>query len=282
MASRALVLGGGGVTGVAWELGLLAGLAERGADLTQADLVVGTSAGSLVGAQVTSGASVRDLYAAQLAPPAGGFAAPQLGAWNLLRWAWAVAGSRDPVQVRARIGTLALAANTEPEAQRRKLIEARVPVPEWPPQRLLITAVDTGSGEFAVFDAASGATLVDAVCASCAVPGVFPPVTINGRRWMDGGVRSIANADLAAPCETIVVLAPISVGFGPMPTLAAQVAELRKHAAVAVVSPDQRARRAIGLRMLDPARRVPAARAGHAQAQAVAAKVAAVWARAAH
>ncbi len=136
MASRALVLGAGGVTGVAWELGMLAGLAERGVDLTQADLVVGTSAGSLVGAQVTSGVSLRDLYAAQLAPPSGGFAAPQLGAWNLLRWAWAVAGSRDPVRVRARIGTLALAANTEPEAQRRKLIEARVPVPEWPPRRL--------------------------------------------------------------------------------------------------------------------------------------------------
>jgi NTE family protein len=111
---------------------------------------------------------------------------------------------------------------------------------------------------------------------------VFPPVTINGRRWMDGGVRSIANADLAAPCEMIVVLAPISVGFGPMPTLAAQVAGLRKHAAAAVVSPDQRARRAIGLSMLDPARRVPAARAGHAQAQAVAANVAAVWAHAGH
>ena len=187
MAGRALVLGAGGLTGVAWELGLLAGLAERGVDLAQADLVVGTSAGSLVGAQVTSGVSLRDLYVAQLAPPTG-VAAPQLGAGNLLRWAWAVAGSRDPVQVRARIGKLALAANTEPEAQRRKLIEARVPVPEWPPRRLLITAVDAGSGEFTVFDAASGAGLVDAVCASCAVPGVFPPVTINGRRWMDGGV----------------------------------------------------------------------------------------------
>ena len=67
-----------------------------------------------------------------------------------------------------------------------------------------------------------------------------------------------------------------------MPTLPAQVAELKKHAAVAVVSPNQRARRVIGLRMLDPARRVPAARAGHAQAQVVAAEVAAVWADTAH
>jgi NTE family protein len=277
MAGKALVLGGGGLTGVAWELGVLAGLAERGVDLTQADLVVGTSAGSLVGAQVTSGVSLRDLYAAQLGPPTGETAA-QFGAGNALRWAWAVAGTRDPIRARARIGQLALAAKTEPEAQRRKVIEAHVPVPQWPQRRLLITAVDTGSGEFTVFDSASGAGLVDAVCASCAVPGVFPPVTIAGRRWMDGGVRSAANADVAASCGTIVVLAPITVGFGPVPTLAAQVARLRKHAAVAVVSPDRQARRVIGLGMLDPARRVPAARSGQAQAQAVAATIAAVWA----
>ena len=249
MAGRALVLGGGGVTGVAWEVGLLAGLAERGVDLTQADLVVGTSAGSLVGAQVTSGVSLRELYAAQLAPPTGEFAA-RIGASTMLRWAWAVVRSRDPVRARARIGRLALATKTEPEANRREVFEARVPVREWPRQRLLITAVMPGSGEFNAFDAASGAGLVDAVSASCAVPGVWPPVTIGGRRWMDGGVRSAANADLAARCGTIVVLAPISAGFGPMPALSAQVAELRKRAAVAVVSPDHRARRTIGRHML--------------------------------
>ncbi len=281
MAGRALVLGGGGVTGVAWEVGLLAGLAERGVDLTEADLVVGTSAGSLVGAQVTSGVSLGELYAAQLAPPVGE-AAARLAASTLLRWAWAAVLSRDPVRARARIGRLALAAETEPEANRREVFEARLPVHEWPRRRLLITAVDAGSGKFIAFDAASGAPLVDAVSASCAVPGVWPPVTIGGRRWMDGGVRSAANADLAAPCGTIIVLAPIRAGFGPMPALAAQVAKLRKRAAVVVVSPDHRARRVIGLSLLDPARRVPAARAGHAQAATVAADLATVWAGAVH
>ena len=56
----ALVLGGGGITGIAWEIGVLAGLAEAGVDLTGADLVVGTSAGSVVGAQITSGAPLED------------------------------------------------------------------------------------------------------------------------------------------------------------------------------------------------------------------------------
>src|SRR5215203_1575582 len=87
--SRALVLGGGGVTGVAWEIGVLAGLAEAGVDLTGADLVVGTSAGSVVGAQVTSGAGIEELYARQLEPPASERVA-RLGRAAQARYAWAM------------------------------------------------------------------------------------------------------------------------------------------------------------------------------------------------
>src|ERR1035441_3225273 len=97
MAGRALVLGGGGVTGVAWELGILAGLAQQGVDLSQADLVVGTSAGSVVGAQLTSGVSVGELYAAQLAPPGTEIAA-RMGLRAMLRFGWVLVRSRDPVQ----------------------------------------------------------------------------------------------------------------------------------------------------------------------------------------
>jgi NTE family protein len=108
MAGTALVLGGGGVTGAAWELGLLAGLADEGMELTGADLVVGTSAGAIVGAQVTSGASLAGLYQAQLAPP-GAEPAPRMGLWVTARWGLAAARSRDPVKVRARLGRMALA-----------------------------------------------------------------------------------------------------------------------------------------------------------------------------
>ncbi|MFC4149735.1 patatin-like phospholipase family protein [Micromonospora mangrovi] len=274
--TRALVLGGGGVTGVAWELGLLAGLAQRGVDLVGADLVVGTSAGSVVGAQVCSGVPVQELYAAQLRPAEGEVAA-RLGAGVLLRWAWAGGRSRDAVRSRARVGAMACAARTPSEASRRAVIEGRLPVREWPARRLLVTAVDAASGEFVVFDAASGVSLVDAVGASCAVPGVWPPVTIGDRRFVDGGVRSAVNADLAEGAEAVVVVAPVSSAFGPMPRLAAQVAALRRSARVVVVTPDAAARRAIGRNVLDPARRAGAARAGRAQAAAVADSVAAVW-----
>jgi NTE family protein len=275
--SRALVLGGGGVTGVAWELGLLAGLAAAGVDLREADVVVGTSAGSSVGAQVTSGADLEDLYERQLAGPVTEIPA-RLGVGGLARYASAMVRHRkDPQAGRARLGRLALEATTVPEAERRAVIEARLPSHEWPGRRLLVTAVDAHTGEFRVFDADAGVPLVDAVAASCAVPLVWPPVTIGDRRWIDGGVRSPVNADLAAGHDRVVVVAPLTRALGPM-SAPAQVAELRAAGArVLLVAPDADAARAIGRNPLDPARRAPAARAGRAQAAAVAAEVRSVW-----
>ena len=79
-----------------------------------------------------------------------------------------------------------------------------------------MTAVDARTGEFAVFDSAGDASLVDAVGASCAVPGLWPPVTIGERRFMDGGMRTVANADLAHGYERVVIVAPVAVGIGFM------------------------------------------------------------------
>lgn len=275
---RALVLGGGGVTGVAWELGLLAGLVERGVPVTEADLVVGTSAGSVVGAQVCSGLPVERFYSEQLVRPSSELAA-RLGFATLARLIWAGGRTRDAVRSRARIGAMAVAARTPSEASRRAVIEARLPDREWPQRRLLITAVDASSGEFVVFDSDSGVSLVDAVGASCAVPGVWPPVTIGARRFVDGGMRSTVNADLAADARRVLVLAPTSAAFGPMPRLSAQVDALRAAGSrVVVLTPDAAARTAIGRNVLDPARRAGAARAGRAQADEVADEVAALWA----
>lgn len=156
------------------------------------------------------------------------------------------------------------------------MIESRLPAKDWPASpRLAITAVDTETGGFRVFDRESGVPLVLAVAASCAVPGVWPPVTIDGRRYMDGGVRSGANADLAAGYDKVVVLAPIPRGFGPMPGAAEQVKDLGSQ--VAVVAPDAAALKAFGRNMLDPAARAAAARAGLAQAPSLVESVRAAW-----
>jgi NTE family protein len=276
MTRRALVFGGGGITGIAWMWGILAGLAAKGVELAEADLVVGTSAGSVVGAQVAAALDVEQRYQAQLAPPDGEVAAA-LGPGVLLRFGLAMVGSRSPQRVRSRIGRMAMSARTVPEAERVSVIESRLPVHEWPDRALLLTAVDAATGEFRTFDRDSGVPLVRAVAASCAVPGVWPPVTIDGRRYMDGGIRSGTNADLAAGYDRVVVLAPLPRGMGPMTGVATQVEALRARSKVAVVTPDRAALAAIGRNVLDPAKRAGAARAGLAQAPAMVDEIRSVW-----
>lgn len=278
MTGRALVLGSGGVTGVAWEVGLLAGLAAQGTDLTDADLVIGTSAGALAGAQVTSGTGLAELYQAQIEPDG---VEVHAGMTRELVFRYAVAFALPGTRRRARrrMGKVSLASPDLPESERRDVIGAWLPRHEWPSARLRIIAVDTGSGEWSAFDSASGVGLIEAVSASCAVPGVWPPVLINGRRWMDGGMRSGTNADLAAQCAQIVVLAPLWRGFGLMKSATRQCKQLARggRRSVALVMPDPAAQAAIGPNLLDTGRRAQAARAGYAQAATAASQIAAVW-----
>jgi NTE family protein len=276
---RALILGGGGVTGIAWETGILAGLAEAGIDLTLADVVVGTSAGSVVGAQILSGVKLEDLYTAQLADPTGEIAA-RMSAIAMLRFISAALLPGDEQHARARLGRAALKARTVPEAERRAVIERRLPGASWPGgSRLLITAVDAETGELRVFDRDSGVPLPEAVAASCAVPLVWPPITIGGHRYIDGGVRSATNADLAGGCDRVVVLAPLTFALRRSQRISTQLASLGSSVRSVVISPDAAARKAIGGNVLDPAHRVASARAGHAQAAGVVDSAAAVWSR---
>jgi NTE family protein len=278
VTGRALVLGSGGITGAAWEVGLVAGLAAHGLDLLGADLVIGTSAGALAGAQLTSGIGLAELYQAQIAPD-GVEVHAGMTRELVFRYALAFALPGTRRRARVRMGKLSRASPDLPESERRAVIGAWLPRHDWPPRRLLITAVDTGSGEYTAFASASGVGLIEAVSASCAVPGVWPPVEINGRWWMDGGMRSATNADLAAECARIVVLAPLWRGFGLMKSARRQCQRLASggRRSVALVVPDEAAQAAIGPNLLDTGRRALAAQAGYAQAAAAAGQIAAVW-----
>ncbi|GAA0813842.1 patatin-like phospholipase family protein [Spirilliplanes yamanashiensis] len=271
---RALVLGGGGVTGVAWEIGLLHGLAEHGVDLTGADTLIGTSAGSVVAAQIGSGTPLPEMFAQQTEPPAAERRA-EIGAAVLARFviASAIPGPRH--RGRAWLGRAALRAKTVPESERRAVIAHRVPQQRWPDRRLLVTAVDAGSGEPVVFDRDSGVPLTDAVGASCAVPIVWPPVTIGDRRYLDGGMRTVANVDLAAGADRVVVIAPLSRALRRSDRPQAQAAALGVPSIV--LTPDPPALAAIGRNVLDPANRVASAHAGRAQAARVADRVRMIW-----
>lgn len=271
----ALVLGGGGITGIAWETGLLKGLRDAGADVTGADLIVGTSAGSVVGAQIATGVPLDELYGRQLqAVNIATERAPDIGPLTEFFSAARSSSTQDwakPTrEVLAWIGEQARAAATRPtEESRLEVVMARLPIHDWPERRLLVTAVDTEDGSFVVWDRTSGVALPLAVASSCAVPWIYPPVTINGRRYMDGGVRSTTNADVAAGYEVVLIVAPM--GAVMTAALDEEVAELREAgSAVDVISPDQAALDAIGPNPLDPARRLAAAVAGLAQAESAA------------
>ncbi|MGW0086870.1 patatin-like phospholipase family protein [Streptomyces sp. NPDC003393] len=281
MSSTALVLGGGGVTGIAWELGVLQAVWEAGVDLAAADLVVGTSAGSVVAVQATSGVGLDRLVADQLRP--AGTTGEVKAAFDPEAAAAAFSrltkGARDAWEVRARLGAMALEAPTVPEAERMRTIKARLPVGTWPNRRLLITAVDARTGDFVVWDRTSGVPLEAAVAASCAVPGVWPPATVAGRRYVDGSVRSATNADLALGHDVVVVLAP-DTGPGLNPAaegLAAEVPLLRTHSQVRVITPDDAALDAFGPNPLDPERRPAAALAGQRQGRHLADALRLLW-----
>lgn len=270
---QALVLGGGGVAGIAWMTGLLAGLADVGQDVTMGtDLVIGTSAGANVAAQLGSGLSLEGLFARQVDPDLQSREIMAEVDWAKVAQLQPYAdAARTPAERRRRFGEFALSAHTVPESERRAVIESRLPSPDWPMTATRLTAVDCVCGEPAVFDDSSGVALVDAVAASCAVPGVWPPVTIGGRRYMDGGVRSRDNADLAAGAARVTVISPLGLNSPvPTPTPLADVLTALKDrgAAVTLISPDEASKAAIGRNSLDPATRGPAATAGRLQGRA--------------
>jgi NTE family protein len=275
---RGLVLGGGGITGIAWETGLLLGLQDLGVDVTTADAVVGTSAGSVVGAQITTGISLADLFDYQTSTPKPAPLA-KIGPSVLGGFAWSMLRARGDLEAFGRLVgqwsvRRAAAGRTPTLEERFAAIRERLPIQEWAGDgRLLVTAVAATTGTLRVFDGSDGVSLVEAVAASCAVPGVYPPVPIDGVPYVDGGARSGSNADLVSGCDRVLAFTPVDRAVGPMRT-AGQLLGSVPHL---VVSPDAGSVAAIGKNVLDPARRADSARAGFAQAAVVAPLAREIW-----
>src|SRR4051794_3784168 len=274
-SARALVLAGAGAAGNAWELGLIAGLCDVGVDVTEADVIIGTSAGSTVAAQITSGTRPAELYAAILAevprPRPGDTGpdrrrAPRPSGQSYLDWSdRIIAAADDAADMRRRMGAAALeldASDGAGSSRWRDVVAARLPSLDWPEQRVLIVAVDALTGEPVVLDRDSGIDLVDAVAASTS-NGFGGPYRIGERRYLNGGYRRSENADLAAGCGRVLVLSPFG-GRSRMPRewgmdLATQVAELRSGGSrVETVFPDARAGNVFDVNAMDPSTRLPA------------------------
>lgn len=287
--TRALVLSGGGPVGIAWESGLIAGFAQGGVDLGQADYILGTSAGSVVGARLAWGCEAARLADALLAP--AGARPPQndpppsmenMGRMFALMTE-AQSGTRHPAEVRRELGALALSSATVGEAEfieriGRALGEA--PKQGWPARDYACAAVDVEDGGFQLWNAASGVDLLPAVTSSCAVPGLAPPILLQGRRYMDGGARSASNADLAAGYDIVVVVSvqPPGAPAWMAQRLEEEVESLKAgDSTVVVITPDDAAGATFGGNLMDVSRDTDVARAGVAQGLSQAPILKQIW-----
>ncbi|WP_433266126.1 patatin-like phospholipase family protein [Micromonospora vinacea] len=245
------VLGGGGVAGIAWEVGILAGLADEGVTVTPEAVLIGTSSGAVVGAQLASGTPLAELFERQR----GGVAhetSPALGLLDLLRLARAQLFARSPEQAARRLGRLALAARIDDPSRQRRTAEARLPDHAWSDDAdLRIVAVDTETGASRTFTRHDGVPLVDAVAASCAMPISAAPVSLDGRRYMDGGMRSTLNLDLAPGNGPVIALAPSTAAIGPWARIGKQRAALGTGRRVELLLRDQASKRAQGNSVMD-------------------------------
>jgi NTE family protein len=277
---RALVLGGGGIAGIAWETGIFRGIADESPIaarvLLDSDVLVGTSAGSAVVAQIGSGADLEDLFARQVKEISAEID-PGVGIEAVTDLFVAALAEPDATvtQKRQRIGAVALATETVAEPVRRDVIAQRLPTHAWPDRALRITAIEIVTGELVVFERDSGVELVDAVAASCAVPGAWPSVTIGDRRYMDGGIGSTINLNVADDCDSAVVLVPAGVSAPPL-FGAGPVAEIAAFRGTALgIFADENSLAAFGSNPLDPRCRISSAQAGRVQGRREAAGVAA-------
>ena len=278
MTKRALVLAGGGLAGIGWETGILRGIADETPETAKAlldvDVLVGTSAGSTVAAQLGSGLGLDVLFDRQTVASSTELN-PGVGVAEITELF--VSAMLTPNTTKAerlqKIGAVALSTQTVTEAVRRNVIAQRLPSHDWPDRVLRISAIEVATGELIGFDRDSGVALVDAVAASCAVPAVWPPVTIGERRYMDGGVGSSVNMALANDCDAAVVLVP-SGRSAPSPFGGGAAEEVEAFVGSSFgVYADDESIAAFGPNPLDPACRKPSALAGREQGRRIAAAV---------
>ena len=273
---RALVLGGGGITGLAWEIGLVAGLAESGVRLGAASDVIGTSAGSVVGTWIASGGDLAHAAASQREdPPVQDSPGDAPDAGRIMRafGRWSAIGCYSLDDGR-EVGAIAREIESGRQQPWVDAIGQQLGTRSWP-AALRVSAVDTRSGAVSIMDAGSGVALSRAVAASCAVPGIFPTVDIDSRNYMDGAIPTGTHAHraLERSAQSVLIVAAFderTPGIGglmrrELDTEAARLHEAGTH--VALITPSLRAGQIVKNAM-DPSLRCAAVEAGLEQGRA--------------
>lgn len=272
---RGLILGGGGVAGIAWEIGLLHGLLSAGVPLLDADEVIGTSAGAFAGAALLDARGIAWAYDRQLTGAAREISAdfpPEVidALTTILR-----DHADDMEEAGRRLGAFAIDARTIETSARMAVVSDRLAMREWPSERLRMTAIDARTGKLHLLDRASGLDIVDAAAASGAAPGIWPVVRTGETVWIDGGSVSVTNAQLAAAYRRCLVVSPMTMNFSGA-SVQSQLDAFPDTLSLLIV-PDDASMEAIGTNPFDADRRPGAAEAGYRQGLAAAGEASAIW-----
>jgi NTE family protein len=275
--TRAVILGGGGVTGIAWEIGVVAGLRDAGVDLGVADALFGTSAGAFAAALIASAQDIERKYAAQFEPDPTEVPA-HISPEVMEKYSAAVSANYgQAIPLAKAYSDIARTTETIGSEVRLGVVRARLGIASWPNDRLHFTAIDADTGELVVLDSSSGLTVTEAAAATGAVPGIWPMVSAGGRNWIDGGMISAANVHLGERFDRVIVIAPSATSMNGFDDVETAAAKLRGTSDVVVIIPDAQTLDAIGPNVFDPTRRGAAAEAGRRQASAAAADVIRHW-----
>lgn len=272
---RGLILGGGGVTGLAWEIGVLHGLLSAGTPLLEADEVIGTSAGAFAGAALLDPRGIAWAYERQLTEAAAEISAdfpPEVinALTSILR-----DHADDPEEAGRRLGAFAIDARTTDSAARMAVVRDRLATAEWPSRCLRMTAIDARTGKLHLLDRASGVGIVDAAAASGAAPGIWPVVRTGDTFWIDGGSVSVTNAQLASAFSRCLVISPMTMNFSGT-SVQSQLDAFAETRSL-LIAPDTASSEAIGTNPFDAGRRPGAAAAGYDQGLAVAEQASTIW-----
>ena len=274
---KAIVLGGGGITGIAWESGIIASLISAGINLAEADTILGTSAGAFVGSALASGYDMEDYYAMQ---QGGNSEEPSISASLMTRLLWIKAfvyGGKKQNKIGKSLGRIAQNHPSKVSLDERlAIVRSRLVVKTFPP-KLKVTAIDALSGETHLFDDQSGISLEQAVAASGAVPGVWPSISFNGTTWIDGGMISSTNALLVQNSKKIIILSPLPKRNGFIPGAFEDAEKLKDHAEVFLFTPDEKSKEAIGANIYDTTNCKACANAGYEQGKNACNEVLKMW-----
>ncbi|MGZ2417274.1 NTE family protein [Staphylococcus caledonicus] len=270
---RTLVLGGGGITGIAWQAGVLAGLLENGVNVDKADRVIGTSAGAFVGAILVNGYDMKDYYY-ELDERRDNNDRATLSSDIYRLWQNAFVVGRDDAQkVGQMLGDIVYTRPSHIDLEERKqAVRQRLGDVEWK-DILDITVINARTGDVGVFNSRSDVTLEDAITASGAVPGIWPHIRLNNSDWIDGGMVAPTNAMLAKGAKSIIILAPLADGLGMIPSVYDDAKQLSEQSHVLVIQPDSASEAEIGNNIYNPENIIKVGNAGYRQGLSLAQRI---------